>query len=459
MQNKQSNLAEMLTKWQTDPLSFFLLCWPDIFTYAKLEEIAEAIVEYKRISVRAGHGVGKTWLLARIAIWFLTCFKPSKVITTAPTWTQVEKVLWAEIASAYKTSRFPLGGDLLQTQWKISEDCYALGLSTKENMENRDFGSTKLQGFHSPNLLVILDEAAGVPKEIWTAATSLITGGNNKIIAIGNPAIPSGPFFDSQKSPIWHKIHISCFDHPNVKEGKIIVPGAVTREWIEERKEEWGEESPLYKAKVIGEFPKEGSDTLISLAWIERAMTRDDIKPEGPVAIGCDVARYGQDETVIGWGAGNYFDLASCMVKQSTTETTGRIAALVSEREAVIAGVDDTGVGGGVTDQLTEQGITVRPINFGAQAVDSKRFANLKAEIFWLLREGLEKDQIRLPNDERLKSQLASIKFGYTSKGQIKIESKDEMKKRGLKSPDRADAIAITYYVTTTQEVPEVMWI
>ena len=141
----------ILLKLQRDPVGFIKLCWPEAVLWEKQVEVAESIVGHKRVTVRSGHGVGKSWLMARLAIWFLTVFKPSKVITTAPTWTQVEKVLWGEISAAYRSSRIPLGGELLSTQWKIAEDCFALGISTREGVEQRDFGSTKLQGFHSPN--------------------------------------------------------------------------------------------------------------------------------------------------------------------------------------------------------------------------------------------------------------------------------------------------------------------
>ena len=448
----------ILLRLQRDPVGFVKLCWPDAVLWEKQIEVAESVVGHKRVTVRSGHGVGKSWLMARLAIWFLTVFKPSKVVTTAPTWTQVEKVLWGEIAAAYRSSRIPLGGELLSTQWKVSEDCFALGISTREGVDQRDFGSTKLQGFHSPNLLVILDEAAGVPPETWTGATSLATGANNRIVAIGNPASPSGPFYDTFKSPIWHKIEISCLEHPNVATGEIVIPGAVSRDWVEERKAEWGETSPLFQAKVLGQFPVEGSDTLIPLSWVERAVnavTEGDARK----SVGCDVARFGEDETVIFKSVGNTYELAEHVNKQPTNETAGRLIRVAKDSDSEFVAVDDTGVGGGVTDMLREQGMSVVPVNFGAAAEDSERFANLKAEIFWCLREDFEKSRISIPNDTVLINQLASIKYAMTSKGQIKIESKDDAKKRGLRSPDRADALAICHYAKRANWIPEMLWI
>lgn len=448
MSNLQKEAA-LLIRWQNNPEEFFRFCWPDIFLYPELIAILRALVVNRRVAVRSGHGLGKTWLEARICIWFLTCFKPSKVITTAPTFKQVEKVLWTEIANAYHTSRVPLGGRLLTTEWKVSDTCYAIGIATKEGVGNREFGATSLQGFHSPNLLFLLDEAAGVAKEIFTGATSLLTGENNKMLCIGNPASPTGPFFDAFKSEIWHRMHISCLDHPNVKEGRVIVPGAVTREWIAERKAEWGENSPLYRAKVLGEFPDEGADTLIPLSWIERAVNKADVSDEGTVGTGSDIARYGEDETATFGRKGGVYTFLGKLAKAKTTESTGFILNTSKDFGAEVMAIDDSGVGGGVTDELEEQeeqhGMTVQPVNFGESAIDKERFANMKAEIFWGLRTDFENGNISIPDDMVLINQLASIKYGYTSKGQVKIESKDDMKKRGLKSPDRADALAITW--------------
>ncbi len=435
------------------------MCWPDILVWDKLEDICHSVVDYKRTAVRSGHGIGKSWLLARIAIWFLTVYKPSIVLTTAPTGRQVEKILWKEIHAAYKSSKIPLGGKLLQVEWKISEDNYAVGFSTDEKADSRDFGSTKFQGFHSPNLLVLLDEGAGILPEIYTGLSSLLTGGNNKAIAIGNPASPTGPFYDAFTSPIWHKIHISCFDHPNVKTGQIIVPGAVTKEWIEERRQEWPEGTPLWEAKVLGNFPTEGSDTLIPLSWIEKAVYNPNVKREGVKSLGGDVARFGNDENTIFHSVGNHFELYDAFKKVDLMETTGRFIKAKTDCGMEFFAVDDSGVGGGVTDRARELNHAVLPVNFGSAAQDPERFANFKAEAFWMLREDFEKGEISIEDDPILINQLASIKFAYTSKGQIKIESKEDMKKRGLKSPDRADGLVICHYAKRANWMPEVLWI
>ena len=316
----------MILEFQKNPIEFFRFCWGDeIIIWDKLDEICKSVVNNKRTIVRSGHGIGKSWLMGRLALWFLYCYYPSKVVSTAPTWHQVEKILWGELRKAYMTSRVDLGGKLLQTELKLNEDWFAFGLSTSQTNEQKDFGAVKMQGIHSPNLLFILDEGAGVPKEIWTASTSLLTGENNKIIAIGNPASPRGEFFEAFKSPIWNKISISCYDHPNVRQNKTLVQGCVSKEWIEERKIEWGENSPLFKAKVLGEFPDEGEDTLIPLSSVEKAVIKEHVWAKSK-KLGCDVARFGSDETIIFESDGVEFRMLWNAVGKDTNQIIGGIS-------------------------------------------------------------------------------------------------------------------------------------
>lgn len=489
MQNLSKEKAvKLLQEWQKNPEAFIRFCWPKAYLTPDQLKVLRAITAgHRKIAVRAGHGVGKTWLEARLAVWFVTVFKPSVVPTTAPTFHQVKNLLWREIASAHASSRVPLGNPPLQTEWTIRPDNYAFGISTRETGENKEFGATRMQGIHSKHMLVILDEAAGVLPEIWKAVDSIATGLHNIIIAFGNPASPSGAFFECFKSPSWHKIGMSSLNHPNVLEDREVIAGAVTKAWCDEKRIEWGENSPLYTAKVKGEFPDEGDDTLIPLSWVERAVNRK-LEKGGVRTLGGDIARYGEDESVLFSRNGLSFSLHWATNKKSLTETVGKIIATKEEIELDIKqenekrlkeleakgeripeelqdesiswiGIDDGGVGGGATDMLEEQGYNVDAINFGSSAIDSEHFTNLKAEAYWMLRKEFEHDVISIPDDPLLINQLASIKFTYDSKGRIKIESKDDMKRRGLKSPDRADALVICYYAGRRQKMPELFFV
>lgn len=440
------DLKKIRKKIQSDPEWFFYFAWGDIYIWKALQDILAAIQAGEtRIAIASGHGVGKTWLMARIVVWYMTAYAPAKVITTAPTWMQVKDVLWSEIRSSIAKSQVPLGGTILDVRWKLSDDHFAMGLSTRESVEQRDFGSTKMQGFHAPRLMIVMDEAAGVPKEIWTGAESLATGQNNLIIAIGNPTVPHGPFYDCFRSPLWHKIYIDCTDHPNVT-GDTLIEGCVTTEWIENKKIEWGEQSPLYQAKVHGRFPEEGEDSMFSLNDIE--ICKYIPAKEGPVFLGVDVARFGSDETVIYSKVGNEYILEKVMGKSSVPETIRAVEEVYKRHNKIEKiCVDDTGVGGGVTDGLQESEMILCPVlgvNNAEKPRDTERFLNKKAEMFWNLSDDVKYHRVRLPQeDDKTVSQLSTVRKIITGKGLIKIMSKEEMKRKGYKSPDRADAMAL----------------
>lgn len=445
---------QKIERWRSNPNEFFRDVWgKDILLWDKLEQINNNIVNHRRVVIPSGHGVGKTWNVARLALWFLVCFPPAKVITTAPTWPQVKSILWAELTKAYNSALIPIGGEMLTTRLNLREDWFAIGLSTREEVATRDFGAAKFQGFHSPNLLIILDEGAGVSHAIWVASENLITGQNNKIVAIGNPMSPTGDFYEKCKSPLWHKIKISCFDHPNIKTGKNIIPGAVTKEWIKDRQEEWGESSPLWQAKVLGEFPTEGTDTLIPLSWAETSALLN-LKPVGDKKFGADLARYGADMTVFTAFHGGVQIFLDAFNKKDLMWAVGKTLIYNKQYKFQYMGGDDSGLGGGYIDRLLEQDIDIEPLIFGAKAIESDKFFNLKAEMYWVLRDAIKNKEIKLIDDKELINQLSSIKYSYTSKGQIKIESKDDMKKRGLKSPDKADATAIAWYCSIKKNEP-----
>lgn len=406
--------------------------------------IVESVRDFKKTIVRSGHGVGKTHCVAKLALWWLFSYFPSKVVTTAPTWTQVENVLWKEIGRTYSGARVPLGGRLKRTALTLeSEDWFAIGLSTDE--------AERFQGFHSPNLLVIFDEAPGVLPIIWEAALGLMTGENNKFIGIGNPISPSGPFYDAFYGPgaeQYNKIHVSCEDIPNVQEGSEVIPGLTSREWVEEREQEWGRQSPLFMSRVLGEFPIEGANTLIPLSWCEEACQKKVQFADKHKYMGVDVARYGDDATVI--------TVFQPPVKRSwrlqnkdTMTVANEVLRLYNEERPNVVVVDDTGVGGGVVDRLLELKIPTVGVNFSQSANNRTMFRGIRDEIYWTLREKFRTNQLVLDKgkDSRLINQLSAIQYKILDRsGKVQIESKGEMKKRGLRSPDDADSYALAVY-------------
>ncbi|MEU4825092.1 hypothetical protein AB0H37_24740 [Actinomadura sp. NPDC023710] len=287
----------------------------------------------------------------------------------------------------------------------------------------------------------------GIPEQLWTAVEAITTTNTCRILAIGNPDDPNTEFGNVCKPGSgWNVIRISGFDTPNFIGEE--VPDAVrdlmlSPEWVEDKRRRWGENSPRYVAKCLGEFPEIGDDTLISPRWIEAAQARQ-LEPGPHSVLSVDVARFGSDSTILVLARGALIRVIAEHSKLRTTETTGHVIAAKREHQADEIRVDGVGVGSGVVDELLEAGYDVVDMQSGAAALDSEHYANARAEWWWGLRQRFEDGDIDIdPDDDELAAQLGTIKYKYTARGQVLIESKDEMKKRGLPSPDRADAVML----------------
>jgi len=414
--------------------------------WSKQREIAQSIRDHKRTAVRSCHDSGKSFIASVIAAWWVDTHPPGEafIVSTAPTYKQVHAVLWEEIRRRRKQGN--LTGRVLQSdEWKL-DDGTLVGYGRKP----ADTDEHGFQGIHRRYVLVILDEACGIPEQLWTAVEAITTNADARILAIGNPDDPATEFGAVCKPGSgWNVIGISAFETPNFTDE--YVPGSLRPllldpEWVEDKKRRWGEASPKYQSKVLGEFPEIGEDTLIAPKLIEAAQQRS-LTPTSDQRLGVDVARFGADETILMHAHGPVARVIGQYGKQSTTETTGRV--VVARRQLVgpvEIRVDGVGVGGGVVDQLIEQGWPVIDMQAGTRPMDTERFINARAEWYWGLRERFEQGDIDIdPDDDDLAAQLGSIKYKYTSRGQVQIESKDEMKKRGLPSPDRADALMLAF--------------
>lgn len=424
----------VMKRCQSDPY-FFVREVLGVSLWRKQREILLSVCHNPRTAVRSCHGSGKTFVAAVILLWFLYCFRDARVLTTAPTFRQVEKILWQEVKKLHANAVYPLGGQVLATQIKIDVGWFALGFSTDD--------PNAFQGHHSPSVLVILDEACGIPEVIWDAADGVLTSKHCRLLAIGNPTDPQARFAREFETPNIKKFTISAFDTPNFK-GKDI-EGLVRQDWVEDKRIRWGEQSPLWLSRVLGEFPTVGEDTLIPLGWIEEAKRRF-ITATQPCELGVDVARYGQDETLIYLRQGDRIRLHFSGYGLDTMRTVGQVIQTLRETKADLVKVDAIGVGAAVVDRLREQGKPVESITGSERSSNTEKFLNRRAEIYWSLRERFEKGNIDLdPHDEDLHAQLSTIKWRVTSSGKIKIESKEEMKARGARSPDRADAVAYAF--------------
>lgn len=289
-----------------------------------------------------------------------------------------------------------------------------------------------------------------MPQEIYDAAEGVLTSGGAKQLRIGNPTTTSGEFYDTHHSKrgLWRNIHISAFDSPNLTGEEVpaaVAERLVTRQWVEDRLEEWGEDSPIYQVRVLGEFPDQAEGSLIALSWVEAAVERTP-EAEGAVTLGVDVARQGSCESVVYARQGQRILHMEAWRSSDLMETTGRVGRVAKQYGATSINVDGTGMGAGVVDRLAEQGYPALAVLVGSKPADAEQFAMLRDEIWWALRERIREGEIGPITDGKTQAQLSSIQYGFDSRSRIRVEAKDQMQKRGLASPDRADALCLAFY-------------
>lgn len=488
---KPNQIQAIRNRFQTDPNLFLrkaLGSTPEVYQ----ERVNLAIAKYQRVAISACHDVGKSWDLARIVLWFGTCFPNSKIITTAPTFNQVKNILWSEIRSAHSKSLMPLGGQMNMTEWRLSADWFALGF-TPQNEVSSELGQgtqSSFQGFHAEGgILVVFDEATGVRHAVWSMAEGLLTQANVKFVAIGNPTSRNSEFFNCFQDPSWHKLKLSCFDSPNLiangitdiekllaelslirtlsdvdaqarlNSYRVVRPWLLSTQWVMGRAIKWGVDHPLFVSKVLGAFPEEGDNSLIRLGVCEEAQRRTYTPlPSDRRCIGVDVARFGTDKTVLTYLHGSKFVSKAAYSKHDTMEVTGDVIAFSRAHgwPDVIC-VDGTGIGSGVVDALNQakrekivpRGTEIREVQFGAGCEhddDKAKYTNLKAQMFDLLAQDL-KSTLCLPNEDVYLDELPTILYAYDSKGRMAIESKDDYKKRtGRESPDHSDSLALANF-------------
>lgn len=427
--------------------------------WEKEREIVLSIRDNRKTVIRSCHGSGKTFTVARAALWFMSAFQPAIVVDTAPTFRQVANQFWREFRKAHQSARIPLGGELLKTQFNISEDWYAIGLSTKETAGEES--ADKFQGFHGENLLFIVDEASGVADAILEAIDGAMSGGIVvRLVYIGNPTRRTGRFAESFTDPAFKKFHISAFGTPNftrnnirsaadltrekVKKAKIYIPGLATPEWALEMKEKYGEDSDVFLVRVEGAFPKKESDTLIGIDLVEKAIAADRGEITGKEVIGLDVARKGDNASAFVHRKGNKARVLLKIFSQDTMELAGRARQILLEYPEARLNIDIIGIGAGVFDRLREQpdiADRVGGVNTAVDSSEPERYYNLRMEGWQLGKEWL-KTGILEPHEDWY--QLAKPKYKILSSGKMLLESKEDMLKRKITSPDVADAFILT---------------
>ena len=409
--------------------------------YKEQVDLLNAVIrDAKWTSWVSGHGPGKSTALSLLGLTFIYLFWPTKVVATAPKREQLYDILWPE-------AKRILDHSMLNTDFEWQKTKISLkGHESDSVMLARTSATPEsLAGQHSENILYIVDEASGVDERTFETIEGSQTGGKSLICLAGNGTQPQGYFFDShhKDKAQWYRIATSVEDHPNV------LP-----EYAQRIAKKWGKGSDVYRVRVEGKFPRGDPHTFIPLDRVEAAILRG-ISPEGPISIGVDVARFGDDRTVcIGRSGGHVFsdhvDLASSAVDETAGAVIHYLQGLrhATGNQAIARiQVDDSGVGGGVTDILRrgeqQYGYVVHPCNFGGAGNDEY---DDEATIMWAnLRDCI--DLIELPDIEDLVGEVSTRRFYMTATSKfgsrIKLESKKDYKARALRSPDFADALVL----------------
>ena len=482
-------------RYQSDPVAYAEEVL-QVHWWQAQKDIARSVMENKRTLVKAAFGVGKTHASAGIVNWWYDSFEPdiTKIVTTAPTGNQVRNLLWVEIRTQRKTS--PPAGVVQIRDYEHPEHI-AIGLSPSRAAGADEMGAQAFQGMHAERLLVIFDEAAGVSIDRWSTAEDLIVGRDNRMLAIGNPTVTSGPFYDAARNGLWNVITISALDHPNIIAGlkgePEPIPGAVSLGWVTERLNnphwceylgetddeeqmadwyargafeflgKWYLPGPLAEAKLLGRFPSVPTDTIWALTWLEMARSRElEPSPGDILNIGVDVARFGDDASTFHARLGPCsLDHASWR-KMDTMETSGRVYRKTLDlfkkldTDRAIIRVDTSVMSGaGVADRLREvfgahDNVQIVDVNSAESATEPEYYPNKRSELWFTAAgrgRGGELDLTQLSDQayELLASQLTSPKWKMDSRGRSVAESKDETKRRIQRSPDDADAFNLAY--------------
>lgn len=451
---KKKFFSQRIPLYRRDPVLYFrevLLFEPDPWQ----AEAATKLAHNPRVTIRSGQGVGKSGFEAACLLWFLTCFPFPRIVATAPTRQQVNDVLWAEV-SKWQNKSALLRQILTWTKTYI----YMNGYESQWFAVARVGKSPEsVQGFHADNMLIIVDEASGVADPIMEAIRGTLSGENNKLLMCGNPTRTTGMFYESHTTDSAHYqvIHVSSRESPRTN-----------KENIAALDEKYGVTSNVVRVRVDGEFPLASDDIFFPSALAEKAIMtepEDHEKSIIRIAIGVDVARFGDDSTVL---ASNIDGDVLPLITRHGQDLYSTADDIIAEYKRLVqahpiyhgpiyANIDDTGLGGGVTDILNRERIKqklkrliVVPVNFGDKVPDkeaAKNFGNIATWMWSLIRDAARTDSLHLPNDADLVGQLSSRKYQFTgTPPKLILESKDALKKRGLPSPDKVDAIALSFY-------------
>lgn len=389
-------------------------------------------------AIASGHGIGKSCLVAWIILWAISTMVDTRGVVTANTENQLKTKTWAELAKWYRlcifSSWFELTATALYSIEPEREKTWRIDMIPWSERNTEAFA-----GLHNKNrrILLVFDEGSAIPDLIWEVSEGALTDTNTQIIwcVFGNPTRNTGRFracFGAQR----HRWTTRKIDSRTAK----ITNKQKIQEWIDD----YGEDSDFVRVRVRGEFPRSGSAQMIPADDVYAAVQRTQIVPMGtPKLFGVDVARFGDDQTVIARRHGRKLEELIKYRGLDTMEVAARVAANINKFHPDVVYVDEVGIGAGVVDRLKQLGHVVVPVNSATKADDERQFFNKRSEMWGRMAEWMKTADI--PDDNDLQTDLIGPEYGYDIKMRVQLEKKTDTKKRGLASPDAADALALTF--------------
>jgi len=446
-----------IKEWRNNAVLFveevLLINKPHIKISKQQREFLEALPKQKRISIRSGHGTGKDASASWAILWFLSTRVYAKIVCTAPTARQLNDILWSEISKWARESA--IQDEFVIQSEKIfhkgaPKEWWARAVSPSVKADPQDQAET-LAGFHGDHLFIVVDEASGVEDPVFIPIEGAMTQEDNRVLLIGNPTKNKGYFHDTQFhseiKKMWHKLHWDSRDSENVKPDYPLYMA-----------KKYGIDSNVFRIRVAGEPPLEDERTLIPLWWAEQCIGKEiNVDDEEFTYLGVDVARYGEDKSIILPRQGMLVHPWARFQSMNTITLAGNVLMQYQDVGAVGCGVDVIGVGAGVADYLRKQRMPgLFDINVSWASSDSTKYALLRDELWWRMREKCmygyySFPDIKLPGEtlslgQELANELSTPYYDFNRNGAVKVESKEKMKKRGIASPNIADALGITEY-------------
>jgi phage terminase large subunit len=450
-------LQTTLLRWQRDPAAYAREALGFVMLPHQVKA-AYAVRDNDRVCIRSGHGTGKTSWLAAMVDWWINTRTPALVACTAPTQSQLSDGLWrqASIMQMAKPEGFRAQTEILSDKIRLRE---APEINYATARVARKESPVAFQGFHDKNMLLVADEASGVDDKIFEVGEGALTTPGAKLILTGNPTQASGYFYTAFRDPEFVKFHWNTEELAKANPG-----GYISLKFAERVAAKWGRDSDVYRIRVLGDFPLSDGDAIIPRAWIEAAQGRLVMPIEVRPVWGLDVAYYGDDKNALVKRLGNVLlEPPKWWAKADTMQTAGRVVREFADarekgEDPEYIYIDKIGYGAGVYDRLREQGLPVVGINVSESPAIKEKYTNLRAELWFRAREWFEDLSCRLPDAAETENgvaretmqdfidELSGVKFKIReSNGKLQAESKDDMKKRGLMSPNLADAFILTF--------------